>query len=843
MTNVNTAANATMNISPTSTVVSANTKPLFYNGAQASATNSWGANEIISVYYDGTNYQATNSQGGGGKAEKIKYDNSQSGLAAENVQGALDEINKEVLDISTVLHDVTLPSGSTGLISGQSTWLTAGTHYRLQRNGSTNVLRVTAGADTAYVAFLPSYPSKITNNLPVTFCSGTSRELISAGVTKDFEIPDTCTDIIITKAYAGIDYTPSSVKVGVKTKEQVIQNTKDIEAINTGGITFRQGYIKANSTYNDTVKVANRIFSQPIKGNFRVKVKDGYRIRQILFFDNEGNFIRLTDISTTAIEETVFQSSGFVSLIIAKADATASITPDEDIVESITDVGELFDFVKIHQGGVSTTSISYATIRAHCKVRGAVDVEVNSGYVIRYVCIQYLDGTWGLLQDVSTTTTTFSCPQTKAGDIYITFAMSDSEQDIDPSADIIKSIVFDGSEMVKEVVRNIIQNKKKSYLPSKVFTISVDTNVADNQSQTLALQDTQVFETDNGKIYLPQTYSAEGTPTRLIIHCHGASQNYNNGNVFPSGSMNITLDYLLAKGYAVMDVNGMPGTHSFFATTSGNPVALRSYIKAYDWVIKNFNLYKEIFVVGISAGSIPALQISNLDIIPVLASATYCGIMDFSRAWMLLGGYHPNNQGPAIKSYLADKYAFVGTRPTFGNVDPCSDEEWKYIVGNAKQFVGWNTFTTGITSTITKEQYMDIVSVVYGSTLPSWIQSDNPYDSIQQMLLAFKIPQRGNLAAYQTAIEQEKNLFDTCAIQRQVPIKLFHASNDNIAPYRYSQYYYEMCKRGGSIAELRTFTDGGHSPTGNTLTVTVNGVEIATNVLSVELLNWFQRFE
>lgn len=90
MTNANTAANATMNISPTSTVVSANTKPLFYNGVRASSTNTWEANEIISVYYDGTNYQATNSQGGGVDAEKIKYDNSTSGLAADNVQDAVD---------------------------------------------------------------------------------------------------------------------------------------------------------------------------------------------------------------------------------------------------------------------------------------------------------------------------------------------------------------------------------------------------------------------------------------------------------------------------------------------------------------------------------------------------------------------------------------------------------------------------------------------------------------------------------------------------------------------------------------------------------------------------------
>lgn len=38
---------------------------LLYNGEAVSASNTWEANEVISVYYDGTNYQASNAQGGG----------------------------------------------------------------------------------------------------------------------------------------------------------------------------------------------------------------------------------------------------------------------------------------------------------------------------------------------------------------------------------------------------------------------------------------------------------------------------------------------------------------------------------------------------------------------------------------------------------------------------------------------------------------------------------------------------------------------------------------------------------------------------------------------------------
>ncbi len=59
MTNGNTASNPTININATGA------KPIYYNGAIASPTNSWEAGEVIEVYYDGTNYQATNFQGGG----------------------------------------------------------------------------------------------------------------------------------------------------------------------------------------------------------------------------------------------------------------------------------------------------------------------------------------------------------------------------------------------------------------------------------------------------------------------------------------------------------------------------------------------------------------------------------------------------------------------------------------------------------------------------------------------------------------------------------------------------------------------------------------------------------
>lgn len=58
----NTGANATMNINNTGA------KPLFYNGVRAAANNSWYTNEIVDLYFDGTNYQSKSC------ADTLEYD-------------------------------------------------------------------------------------------------------------------------------------------------------------------------------------------------------------------------------------------------------------------------------------------------------------------------------------------------------------------------------------------------------------------------------------------------------------------------------------------------------------------------------------------------------------------------------------------------------------------------------------------------------------------------------------------------------------------------------------------------------------------------------------------------
>lgn len=82
MTNANTADNVTLNINSTGA------KALYYNGEQASSSNSWEAGETLEVYYDGTQYQCASGGGGEVKVEDVS-----------NVDLAISDMNRRPIAI------------------------------------------------------------------------------------------------------------------------------------------------------------------------------------------------------------------------------------------------------------------------------------------------------------------------------------------------------------------------------------------------------------------------------------------------------------------------------------------------------------------------------------------------------------------------------------------------------------------------------------------------------------------------------------------------------------------------------------------------------------------------
>ena len=81
-----------------------------------------------------------------------------------------------------------------------------------------------------------------------------------------------------------------------------------------------------------------------------------------------------------------------------------------------------------------------------------------------------------------------------------------------------------------------------------------------------------------------------------------------------------------------------------------------------------------------------------------------------------------------------------------------------------------------------------------------------------------------------------------------VPVKIWHAIDDDNVPYAMSKYYVQMIHRAGGYAKLRTIpaNNGQHgcfSVNGpQTNYVTSLGEEIAVPVCFAELVDWFNKW-
>ena len=163
------------------------------------------------------------------------------------------------------------------------------------------------------------------------------------------------------------------------------------------------------------------------------------------------------------------------------------------------------------------------------------------------------------------------------------------------------------------------------------FSVMVNCSIPDDNQITDRLQDSEQLYEDHGVIILPDTYTENGQPTTLIICCHGAggTVSYDDSQI----ESHAMTQYLVANGYAVMDVNGLPHKYAEennidIRNNIGSPIAVRSYVKAYRYCMKNFNLEPRVFVMGGSMGGISSTNLVLSGMIPVIAHSAICPVLD-----------------------------------------------------------------------------------------------------------------------------------------------------------------------------------------------------------------------
>ena len=163
------------------------------------------------------------------------------------------------------------------------------------------------------------------------------------------------------------------------------------------------------------------------------------------------------------------------------------------------------------------------------------------------------------------------------------------------------------------------------------FAVSVNCHLPDSAACTDTLQDFEKLYRDDGVLILPDGYTGSGTPTRLVINCHGAG-----GTVSSADSQiehQALTQYLVANGYAVMDMNGLPkdlaAEHGIdLRNNVGSPIAVRCYVKGYRYCLEHFHLYPEVFVHGGSMGGITGANLVLCGALPVIAHTAFCPVLD-----------------------------------------------------------------------------------------------------------------------------------------------------------------------------------------------------------------------
>ena len=648
----------------TLTIGNANAVQLLYNGAAVSAQNTWEQGEIISVFYDGTRFMASNSQGGGGNADKINYDNSASGLTANKVQGALDEV-------SYYEHNIALIQGSNYPFSHRSyAGLSAGTIYyidstnRLMIELPTEYLKSCKIKDSSYVIrtiILHQY------SLPTNVFSlfdATATPSVFDGVSFDFESAvDGISSfdakraiIVLYKNNADLsNITSVDNIIGFELKDDVhiskndskiLKNTSNISLISGIGTPFAIGSYKGElANYIQYTDNANRLRVElPLYDNVKLYIKDSSYMFQAFLLLNQVPTSDWYQGSSYIIDSNVIYTQSVSSqtgvykkmlVVIRKTDNSnidPTITSIDNIlgVESVYGVpaynGRITKKLRMMGGPLSTTHglyamalpIGYAHTPKFIKISGKVTIKTLELH--GYICWYDENQTFMFYTEFNTLSSISTLTPPNGAKL---FRISINGRDGGIVKDSIE-IECDGLGYSEEFQKL----PTDSGYQNVTFVVDVDTCIQPSSTNSeLTRQYTK--STDSGVLHLPSNYCHAGKPTPLIIFIHGQADRYTNTSTRFSSDNRYAPEWD-AAGYAQLDIDLIPDMYNYtgtdFADTSDDVACIEG---AYEWVINHFNIARDgVYLMGRSRGAQAVMQVLghyNANKLPVLAAISNAG--------------------------------------------------------------------------------------------------------------------------------------------------------------------------------------------------------------------------
>lgn len=147
-------------------------------------------------------------------------------------------------------------------------------------------------------------------------------------------------------------------------------------------------------------------------------------------------------------------------------------------------------------------------------------------------------------------------------------------------------------------------NGKRPYQDGYIyFSVKVNQKVNSYWDSNVTDETTESIDTTTGVLVLPKNYTQNGKPVPLIMYCHGYSHGVWYDTWGGTDAFRAQKDYFASKGFAVFDCNGARDNNKqVHFTSSGSNQFVEGYRKCYEYIVKHYNVEKEIYVCAGSAG-------------------------------------------------------------------------------------------------------------------------------------------------------------------------------------------------------------------------------------------------
>ena len=155
-----------------------------------------------------------------------------------------------------------------------------------------------------------------------------------------------------------------------------------------------------------------------------------------------------------------------------------------------------------------------------------------------------------------------------------------------------------------------LPNGKRPYQDGLIF-FSVKVNQKINKYWDASVVDNtdDDYEYTTGVLILPKNYTQTGKPVPLIMYCHGYSHGVWYDHWGDTDTFLQQKEYWASKGYAVFDCNGARNNNkTVHFVSAGCNQFVEGYRKCYEYIVRHYNVDKNIFVIGGSAGGPTAIN-------------------------------------------------------------------------------------------------------------------------------------------------------------------------------------------------------------------------------------------